>query len=328
MIENNLIIQDDIKYKIYKIRDTQVMLDSDLAELYNVPTKVLNQAVKRNQDRFPADFMFQLTINEFEILRSQFATSSLNDKDVLRSQFVTLNNGRGTHRKYLPFVFTEQGVASLSGVLKSKNAVEVNIQIMRVFVSMRKFIFKNAELFQKIASVEHKQLEYEYKTNSNFKKVFDAIENKEIIKKQGIFYDGQIFDAHKFVSDLIRSANKSIILVDNYIDDTVLVLFTKVKKDVTITIYTENIVPQLELDLKKYNLQYNFITIKKFKKSHDRFLIIDNNAVYHFGASIKDLGNKWFAFSKIDKENTNILSKLNQKWLVFLLRSTKRLIKI
>lgn len=313
MIENNLIIQDDIKYKIYKIRDTQVMLDSDLAELYNVPTKVLNQAVKRNQDRFPADFMFQLTINEFEILRSQFATSSLNDKDVLRSQFVTLNNGRGTHRKYLPFVFTEQGVASLSGVLKSKNAVEVNIQIMRVFVSMRKFIFKNAELFQKIASVEHKQLEYEYKTNSNFKKVFDAIENKEIIKKQGIFYDGQIFDAHKFVSDLIRSANKSIILVDNYIDDTVLVLFTKVKKDVTITIYTENIVPQLELDLKKYNLQYNFITIKKFKKSHDRFLIIDNNAVYHFGASIKDLGNKWFAFSKIDKENTNILSKLNQK---------------
>jgi len=310
--ENSLITQENIKYKIYKIRDTQVMLDSDLAELYNVPTKALNQAVKRNQDRFPTDFLFQLTERETEILKSQIATSNLKKEDILRSQIVTPNL-TWAKKRVSPFVFTEQGVASLSGVLKSKRAIEINILIMRAFVSMRKFISRNAELFEKINYVESKQIDYQLKADKNFKIIFDAIENKEIIKKQGIFFDGQVFDAHKFVSDLIRSASKSIILIDNYIDDSVLTLFTKVRKDVTITIYTENITSQLDLDLKKYNLQYSSIGIKTLKKAHDRFLIIDNRDVYHFGASIKDLGKKWFAFSKLNKESITILDKLGEE---------------
>jgi len=324
MVKNNLIISEDIKYKIYAIRDTQVMLDSDLAELYGVPTKVLNQAVKRNTARFPEDFCFQLTENEFEILKSQIVTSSLNNQDILRLQIVAANlkpfetfksqNATSSldwgGKRKLPFVFTEQGVASLSGVLKSKKAAEINIQIMRAFVSMRRFISRNAEIFEKIDFVERKQLEYEFKSNNNFKKIFNAIESKEIIKKQGIFYDGQVFDAHNFVSNLIRSAKQSIILIDNYIDDSVLTLFTKVRQNVFVTIYTENITKQLELDLKKYNSQYTSIIIKKFNKSHDRFLIIDDCKVYCFGASIKDLGKKWFAFNKLDKESIKILDKL------------------
>jgi len=277
------------------------MLDSDLAELYGVPTMVLNQAVKRNIARFPEDFMFKLTQKEFEILISQIVISNL---------------GWGGKRK-LPFVFTEQGVASLSGVLKSKRAVEVNIQIMRAFVSMRRFISKNIEVFARLDIVEKKQIDYQLKTNvnqlktdANFEKVFDAIENKVFTPKQGIFFDGQVFDAHKLMSDLLRSAKESIILIDNYIDDSVLILFTKVKPEVNIIIYTENITKQLELDLKKYNEQYNSIVIKKFNKSHDRFLIIDRTDVYHLGASIKDLGKKWFAFAKLDRDSLKILDKL------------------
>jgi len=324
MIKNNLIIQENIKYKIYTIRDTQVMLDSDLAELYGVPTKVLNQAVKRNQDRFPEDFCFQLTENEFEILKSQIVTSSLNNQDILRSQIVTTNlkpleilksqNATSSldwgGKRKLPFVFTEQGVASLSGVLKSKKAAEINIQIMRTFVSMRKFISRNLEIFARLDSVERKQVEFELKTTTHFESLFNALEDKTIYKKQGIFYDGQVFDAYNFVSNLIRGAKESIILIDNYIDDSVLTLFTKVRKGVLVTIYTENITKQLELDLKKYNSQYTSIIIKKFNKSHDRFLIIDDCEVYCFGASIKDLGKKWFAFNKLDKENIKILDKL------------------
>ncbi|MEI8364600.1 MAG: ORF6N domain-containing protein [archaeon] len=295
MIGNNLITQETIKYKIYKIRNIQVMLDSDLAELYGVSTMVLNQAVKRNLNKFPADFMFQLTQKEFKILISQFVISSWGGK------------------RKLPYAFTEQGIASLSGILKSERATEMNIQIMRTFVSMRKFISRNVELFEKINYVESKQIDYQLKSDKNFKIIFDAIENKEITKKQGIFFDGQVFDAHNFVSNLIRSAKTSIILIDNYIDDTVLTLFTKINKNVKVTIYTKNITKQLKLDLEKYNSQYNPIIVKKFKKSHDRFLIIDNKDIYHIGASIKDLGKKWFAFAKLDSENLKILEKLNIK---------------
>jgi hypothetical protein len=293
VIGNNLITQENIKYKIYKIRDTQVMLDSDLAKLYNVPTKTLNQAVKRNKDRFPEDFMFQLT----EIEKNELVTNC----DHLKSlKFASVP----------PYVFTEQGVASLSGVLNSKIAIEINIQIMRAFISMRRFISKNTEIFNRLDSVERKQLEYQLRTDNKLEIIFDAIESRDFIKKQGIFFDGQVFDAYKFVSDIIRSAKTSIILIDNYIDDSVLTLFTKINKNVKITIYTENITKQLKLDLEKYNSEYNPILVKKFKKSHDRFLIIDNKEVYHFGASIKDLGKKWFGFAKLDKENTKILDKL------------------
>jgi len=282
------------------------MLDEDLAELYTVETRVLNQAVKRNSERFPQHFMFQLTEDEFKILKSQFMTSS---EKSLRSQIVTLNVGRGQHRKYLPFAFTEQGVAMLSGVLKSDTAVKVSINIMDAFVVMRKFISSNAQIFQRLDVVEQKQIEYDQK----FEEVFDAIQNKDIKPEKGIFYDGQIFDAYKFVSDLIRSAHKSIILIDNYVDDSVLTLLSKRNKDVRVIIFTKEISKQLALDLTKYNSQYPAIEIREFREAHDRFLIIDDTKIYHFGASLKDLGKKWFAFSTFDKEVFTLRDRLGLK---------------
>ena len=290
----DLIISKDIKNKIYTIRATQVMLDNDLANLYCVETKVLNQAVKRNIDRFPKEFMFQLKENEYNILRSQI---------------VTLEKGRGKHKKYMPYVFTEQGVAMLSSVLRSDIAIKVSIAIIKAFVSMRRFIFNNAGIFQRLDNVEIKQIN----TNKDIKKIYDIIDSKKITPKQGIFYNGQIFDAYKFIIDIIKTSKKSIILIDNYIDESILTLLSKKNKNVNITIYTDNINSKLKLDIEKFNKQYKSLNIIKFTKSHDRFLIIDNKDIYHFGASLKDLGKKWFAFSKFDKKYLEILSKLKEK---------------
>jgi len=289
-MKNEIIQVKHVQKKIYTIRDVYVMLDSDLAEIYRVETRVLNQAVKRNLKRFPEDFMFQLTKEEWENLISQFVISSAE---------------HGGRRK-LPYVFTEHGVSMLSAVLKSDVAVEVSVNIIRAFVQMRKFLIENAAVFRKIAQIENKLLTHD----KNFEKIFKALESREINRKQGIFFNGQVFDAYKFVSDLIRSAKKSIILIDNYIDDTVLTLFAKREKEVAATIYTKKISKQLKLDIQKFNRQYNHIEIKKFSDSHDRFLIIDNKTVYHFGASLKDLGKKWFAFSKFDINAVEILNKL------------------
>lgn len=301
---NDLISTNNLKDKIYTIRGLPVMLDEDLAELYDVETKQINRAVKRNIERFPSNFVFQLNETEYEIMWSQIATGSL------RFQNGTLENKRGKHRKYLPYVFTEQGVAMLSGVLKSDTAVKVSISIMNMFVLMRRFISTNAQVFQRLDNVERKQLEFQIKTDDNFEKVFTAIEDKSFQKKQGIFFNGQVFDAYKFVSDLIRSAKNSIILIDNYVDDSVLTLFTKRNKNVDVIIYTKEITKQLSLDLVKYNSQYPQITIKEFNDSHDRFLVIDNKEVYHIGASLKDLGKRWFAFSKFDKDALKIMERL------------------
>ena len=282
----------DIKSKIYTIRDKQVMLDRDLAELYGVETKVFNQAVKRNIERFPEHFRFQLTQEEHENLRSQIATSS--EDNSLRSQNVTLESQKGKHTKYLPYVFTEQGVSMLSAVLKSKTAINVSIRIIDSFVNMRKFISQNALIFQKFDKIEQKLL----KQDDKFEKVFEALENN-ISPSQGIFFNGQIFDAHNFVSELIRGAKNSIILIDNYVDDSTLLLFSK-NQNIDVTIYTHTFSKALKLDLEKYNKQYRDITIKTNKNFHDRFLIIDEKEVYHMGASLKDLGKKAFAFSKMN----------------------------
>lgn len=307
MTANPIVKIDDIQNRIYAIRNVQVMLDSDLANLYGVEIKVLNQAVKRNIERFPQEFSFQLTVEENNSLRSQVATL---ETESLRSQIVTLKIRRGEHRKYFPYVFTEQGVAMLSGVLKSNTAVQISIQIINAFVSMRKFISANAQIFHRLEGVERKQIAYKVETDEKFKRVFDAIEEKDIKPKQGIFFDGQIFDAYQFVSDLIRTARKSIIVIDNYIDDAVLTLLSKANKKVRITLLTKAISKQLALDIKKYNEQYPAITLKEFHHSHDRFLIIDGKTVYHFGASLKDLGKKWFAFSKFDKDTFKLLERL------------------
>ncbi|MCW8817473.1 MAG: ORF6N domain-containing protein [Ignavibacteriaceae bacterium] len=308
--KNSITLYDSkaIQKKIYTIRNVQVMLDSDLAKFYGVETKQLNRAVKRNIVRFPEEFMFQLDDNEWESLRYQIGTSN---KDSLRYQNGTSIKKGG--RRYLPYVFTEQGVAMLSGVLKSDTAVKMSVQIISAFVAMRKFIINNAQIFQRIDIVERKQLKHEMETDEKFEKVFNALQSKELEPKQGIFFDGQIFDAYKFVSDLIRKAEKSILLIDNFIDDTVLSLFTKRKKNVSVTIYTANLSKTLMTDLKKFNAQYHPVEVKEFKNSHDRFMIIDEEDVYHFGASLKDLGKKWFAFSKFEKKALQILDKLNEK---------------
>jgi len=288
----------NIKDKIHTIRGVQVILDRDLAELYEVETKYLNKMVKRNIERFPDSFMFQLTKNEERSLR--FQNGTLYNTEDLRSQNATITNKRGKHRKYLSYAFTEQGVAMLSGILRSDKAVEVSIKIIEAFVAMRKFITKNAELFIRLDSVDRKLIEHDEK----FEQVFDALEVQE--PKQGVFFDGQIFDAYKFVSDLIRKAKKRIILIDNYVDDSVLTLFSK--NNVEIMIYTK-INKRLKLDVKKFNSQYGKIILKDFDKSHDRFLIIDD-CIYHFGASLKDLGKKWFAFSKLQKESFALLEMI------------------
>lgn len=293
MAENAIIKKVDIESRIYTIRTVQVMLDKDLAVFYGVKPIRLREQVKRNIQRFPADFMFQLTKEEVELMVSQNAIPS---KQSLGGS--------------MPYVFTELGVASISSVLTSERAIAVNIQIMRAFVAMRRFIAANAEVFQRLGAVERKQIEHKVEADQKFEQIFNAIEERSIKPKQGIFFDGQIFDAYQFVSGLIRTARKSIIVIDNYIDDGVLTLLSKANKKVQITLLTKTISPRLALDVKKYNEQYPAITIKEFHNSHDRFLIIDGKTVYHFGASLKDLGKKWFAFSKFDKDAFKLLERL------------------
>jgi hypothetical protein len=291
-MNNSLIISPkEIEPLIYTIRGVQVIQDSDLASLYQVETKILNKAVKRNFERFPDTFCFQLTDDEAEGLRFQIGTS---------------NTGRGG-RRYSPYVFTEQGIAMLSAVLRSDVAVKVSIEIMNAFVEMRKTFMSHAALFHRLDKVELKQLEADLK----FEEIFKALEGGQLRIEKGVFYDGQIFDAYTFVSDIIRSAKRAIILIDNYVDDTVLTLLGKREANISATIYTKAITNQLRLDLQRYNSQYAPIDVQIFTHAHDRFLIIDGTGLYHIGASLKDLGKKWFAFSKMDTEVGKMLSFLN-----------------
>ncbi|AZA90097.1 MULTISPECIES: ORF6N domain-containing protein [Bacteroidota] len=283
----------EIRNLIYSIRGKQVMLDSDLASLYQVETKNLNKAVKRNIERFPVSFCFQLTEEEVENLRFQIGTSSLSYGG----------------RRYLPYVFTEQGVAMASAILRSDIAVKVSVEIMEAFVEMRRMLISNASLFHRLDKIELKQLEADQK----FEEIFKALESDKLHSEKGIFYDGQIFDAYTFISDIIRSAKISIILIDNYVDDTVLTLLGKREQSVTVKIYTKNISNQLHLDLQRYNSQYPAIEIELLSDAHDRFLIIDHTELYHIGASLKDLGKKWFAFSRIDIEIGRMLQILNNQ---------------
>lgn len=296
------------------------MLDSDLATLYGVETKVFNQAVKRNIARFPNAFRFQLDEEEYANWRSQIVTSnneynlkSQNEISGLRSQIVTLESGRGKHRKYLPYVFTEQGVAMLSAVLRSETAVAISIQIMQAFVAMRHFVQENALLFKEINQIKTDQVLLRIETDRKFEQVFNALEAGNEPPQQGVFFDGQIFDAYTFVSKLVRKAKFSIELIDNYVDDSVLTLLSKRKKGVSARIYAKGISKQLQLDLEKHNTQYPAVEIVLFGDAHDRFLILDEKEVYHLGASLKDLGKKWFAFSKIEKDALTVVGKLQKK---------------
>ena len=280
---DQLVVVDNIESLIKVIRGQQVMLDKDLAILYGVETRVLNQTVKRNIERFPDDFRFELSREE-----------------CLRSQIV-ISNGRGGNR-YSTYAFTEQGVAMLSSVLRSQTAIEVNIQIMRAFVSMRHFMGNNASVFNRLEIMEYHQLEmqqHQQETDKRIDEVFRRLDEGNAKPKQGVFYNGQIYDAYTFVCDLIKSAKKRIILIDNYVDETVLTLLDKRENGVSATIYTQQISRHFQLDIDRHNAQYAPIDVETFRLSHDRFLCIDDD-VYHIGASIKDLGKKWFGFSKIE----------------------------
>lgn len=225
---------------------------------------------------------------------------------------MTLENlSRGQHRKYMPYVFTEQGVVMLSAVLRSKTAIEVSIQIMHSFVEMRKFFATHADLVMKIQQIEQKQILHEIKTQEKFEAIFSALEEKPVIPNQGVFYDGQIFDAYLFVSKLIRSAKKSIILLDNYVDETVLEHLSKAAPQVKVYILTKTISKNLKLDIEKHNAQYKKIELLEFDLSHDRFLIIDQADIYHIGASLKDLAKKWFAFSKREHTSFGLMERIN-----------------
>lgn len=284
-----VLTQRVIESKIFTIRNVQVVLDKDLASFYEVKPIRLREQVKRNANRFPDDFVFQLNEDEVDMLVSQNAIPS---KKYLGG--------------YLPYVFTEQGVAAVSAVLKSDKAAEVSIMIMRAFVAMRKFITQNARLFERLNRIEIKQLDTDRKLNEIFKKLDKSYPYYD----KGIFFNGQVFDAWVFISNLVKKAKQSLILIDNYVDESVLSLFAKKKKGVTVDIYTKNISRVLKEDAKKFNKQYGGLTLHKFGASHDRFLLIDKTDVYHIGASLKDLGKKWFAFSKMDKDSLVIFKKL------------------
>lgn len=298
----NLIEVEDL---IFTIRGVQVMLDRDLAEMYDVETRVLNQAVKRNIYRFPEKFRFQLTEVEIKELRLQLVTSNS------KSQIVTLNISgiqQGENLKYLPYAFTEQGVAMLSAVLRSEKAVRVSIQIMNAFVEMRKVLAHHTGLLQRVESIESKlQL-----NDQHFEKIFTALEQGKPAIKQDIFFKGQIFDAYSFVIDLIKKAETTLIIIDNYIDMSILEMLTEKSKSVGVTIITQKNTSIKALDIEKFNAQYEKLEIKHSQDFHDRFLIIDHLELYHIGASLKDLGKKCFAFSLIEDKNLlqNLISKI------------------
>ena len=289
---------NNIESLIKAIRGQQIILDRDLARLYQVETSQLNRQVKRNIERFPEDFMFQLTKEECS-----------------RCQIGILNEGRGSNVKYSPYAFTENGVAMLSGVLRSKTAIEVNIRIMRAFTSMRHFMANNASVFSRLETIEYHQLEmlqHQQVTDKRIDEVFRKLDEGSAKPKQGVFYNGQIYDAYTFVGDLIKSAKKRIILIDNYVDETVLTLLDKREENVPAVIYTQQISRQFQLDLDRHNAQYTPIDVEAFRLSHDRFLCIDDD-VYHIGASIKDLGKKWFGFSKMEILTPDeLLEKINR----------------
>ncbi|MFR2534929.1 MAG: ORF6N domain-containing protein [Clostridia bacterium] len=278
---------ENIKNLIYTIREKQVMLDSDVAMLYHCETRIINQAVKRNIERFPERYCFKLTRSEFENLRSQFVilNKSLNNENVMR--------------KYVPYVFTEQGIAMLSGLLKNKIAVKVSINIIDAFVEMRKFIALNGQVFQEMNVIKGKLIEHDKK----FDEVFNELQkNAKEEFKQKIFFDGQIYDAYSLIIDIIKSAKRKILIIDNYIDDSILKMLAKKNKNVEVVILTSQNCDISKLDLNKFNKQYPILKIAKNTKFHDRFIIIDDKELYHCGASLKDLGKKCFAISKIEDD--------------------------
>ena len=283
-------IDDDfIRSRILTIRGVQVMLDRDLAMLYGVDAKRVNEQVKRNIERFPEDFMFRLTKDE-----------------CLRSQIATLNMERGKHLKYMPYAFTESGVAMLSGVLRSSIAIDVNIRIMRAFVSMRRALVSVAPILSRVAEIERKHHEYhsariadQSRNEERFDTIFKAMDGGDF-PPQKVFYDGKHYDAYSFAKKLVRKAAKSIVLVDGYCDDVTLDILASKRGGVNVTIATVAKAAITPTAVAKFNKQNPTLTVKTTGVFHDRFLILDGTDLYHFGASLKNLGRHYCAVSKMD----------------------------
>ena len=273
----------NIENKILVIRGQQVMLDRDLAELYRVETRIINQAVKRNEERFPESFCFKLSNDELQNLKSQFVISSWGGS------------------RFSPYAFTEQGVAMLSAVLRSETAIKVSIDIMNAFVAMRHYLHRNADIINRVNSIENKIDTKIIEYDENFSKIFKVVDSGPVPTKQGVFVQGQIYDAYTKFQELIQKAKKEIILIDNYIDLTVLDRLTIKNPGVDVIIYTQPKTPIKKLDITKFNAQYPTLTIKNTTTMHDRFLIIDRAEIYHIGASLKDLGKKCFGFTRLEE---------------------------
>ena len=289
---------EQIQNLIYVIRGKQVMIDSDLAMLYRVETKRLNESVKRNIDRCPSHFRFQLSEEEASSLRSQIATSKLTEE-----------NGKGG-RRYLPYAYPEQGIAMLSAVLKSSVAIQVSIRIMDTFVEMRKYMANTSLIYDRVNAIEVRQISYQEQTDRKLEQIFDYIaDHKE--NNQKVFFDGQIFDAFALITDLIQQAGKTIVLIDAYVDIVTLNVLAKKKDGVDVMIYTLPSARLTAQDIANFNAQYPNLTVKHTTAFHDRFMIIDGTTAYHIGASIKDAGKKCFGINKI--EDIGVINDLFQR---------------
>lgn len=287
-MKNEIAVQPNIENKIVVLRGVQVMIDRDIAAIYGVETKRLNEQVKRNIERFPEEFMFQLTREEVDFVKSQNATSRNN-----------IFEGQDGGTRKLPYAFTEHGVTMLASVLKSETAVKASVQIVRAFVSMRHFLQSNSEIFAELKFIRHHQLETDVHLRESDKKIdqlFSLMDKYNIDETQGIFFQGQIFDAYAKFESFIQSAKKEIILIDGYVDLSILERLSKKNNGVTVTIYTDPKTKLTAQDIQKFNAQYPTLTLQHTTKMHDRFMIIDGTVLYHIGASLKDLGKKCFAF--------------------------------
>lgn len=276
-----------IRDMIYTVRGQQVMLDSDLAELYGVETKALNRAAKRNEGRFPEDFRFKLTKGELDNLRCQIGTLAGQDTD------------SSIGRTYLPHVYTEQGVAMLSGVLRSKVAIDVSVRIMRAFVEMRHFIADNAHMFEQIRSIDHRLDSLERSTDERFERVFDYMETHEA-PSQRVFFEGQVYDAFELLVSLVQRARREIVLVDGYVDTGTLNILAKKRPDISATVWTHPKTRLTKRDVETFNAQYPTLEVRHTASFHDRFLILDGAEGYLIGASLKDAGKKSFAITKLE----------------------------
>lgn len=291
--------ESDIKNLVYNIRGKQVMIDSDLAILYNVETRSLNQSVKRNSMRFPDSFCFQLTKDEYEELSK-------------KCSFLDENKGYGG-RRTMPYAFTEPGIAMLSAILKSETAIQVSIKIMNTFVEMRRFMLNNNIMLDRINQLEIQQTNHKKEADEKFERLFEYISNNKE-SNQKIFFEGQIYDAHSILIKTIQKAKKNIKLIDGYIDINTLDIIAKKNSNIPVTIYTHTSKKVSQNDINKFNSQYSELEIKNTRAFHDRFIIIDDEEVYHIGASIKDAGKKCFGMSKIldDDIKQQLLNKLNE----------------